>query len=480
VASSTIYQSIPGLTLGVLNQEFGQRGGRIRDGIPVLSPPAGVSPEALRQPAVFSNTSIHVVDPDWRTPKTNMWGLSLQREIGGRMVVELNYIGRRGVGLFGGYNVNQAEIFRNGFLDAFNTVKAGGESPLMNSLLDKDTRRRTGESGSAMVRRLFASTLSLNSVAGLAAAIATRTEGGRTLLDLSGFSPYFFFPYPQFAAGLNVLDANDFSTYHAFEAQVQRRYSNGLSYQVSYTWSKSLDTRSFDPAFTRVSTGAVQSASSTPFDLRNRRLNYARSDFDRRHVLQSYWVWELPFGSGRRWGSGWHSLVQRVLGGWDTAGNLVWQTGRPLTVYSGSNTVSNVVNSTANCNGCTPDMGKLFFDPASGTNFYMTQSQIGSAFNTTTNTRGQFSVPAPGQLGNLPRNFFVTPRFFNIDVTIAKRTRITERQNVEFRLEMQNALNHPSFGQPNSAIITSALFMRMRAAVVSGQRRMQLALKYNF
>jgi len=480
VVSSTIFQSTPGLTLGVLNQEFGQKGGRIRDGIPVLSPPAGVTPVQLRQPASFSNTSIHVIDPDWRAPKTNMWGLSIQRDIGWRMLVELNYIGRRGVGLFGGYNVNQVEIFRNGFLEAFNIVRAGGESTLMNALLQNDSRRRSGESGSQMVRRLYASTLNLGSVAALAAAIATRTEAGRPLVEIGGFSPYFFIPYPQFAGGLNVLDSNDFSTYHAFEAQVQRRHASGLSYQFSYTWGKSLDTRSFDPTFTRVSTGTVQSASSTPFDLRNRRLNYARSDFDRRHSLQGYWVWELPFGAGRHWGSNWHPILQHILGGWENSGILIWQSGRPFTVYAGSYTVSNVVSSPASCEGCKPDMGKLFLDPVSGTYYFMNQSQIGAAFDSATNRRGLFSIQPPGQLGNLPRNFFTHPQYFNIDLTIGKRTRITERQNIEFRLEMQNALNHPSFGQPNSMIITSALFMRMRAAVVSGPRRMQLALKYNF
>jgi len=66
-------------------------------------------------------------------------------------------------------------------------------------------------------------------------------------------------------------------------------------------WSKSIDTRSFDPTFTVV---AVQSspfgASSTPFDNDNRKRNYAPSDFDRTHVFQSIWTYEFPFGRGKR------------------------------------------------------------------------------------------------------------------------------------------------------------------------------------
>ena len=82
--------------------------------------------------------------------------------------------------------MNQAEIFSNGFLDAFRIVQGGGESPLMNQLVAPDSRRLAGESGSAMVRRLFASNLSLNSVAALAASLGQRIQGNRTLPELAG------------------------------------------------------------------------------------------------------------------------------------------------------------------------------------------------------------------------------------------------------------------------------------------------------
>jgi hypothetical protein len=111
VISSTIFQSMPGHTLAVINESFGRAGGRIRDGIPVLASPAGVTPETLRQPAAFSTAGIHVMDPDLKTPQTHMWGLSIQRELWKEMVVEVTYLGRHGVNLFGGYDVNQVNIF---------------------------------------------------------------------------------------------------------------------------------------------------------------------------------------------------------------------------------------------------------------------------------------------------------------------------------------------------------------------------------
>jgi hypothetical protein len=482
VLSSAIFPTQPGITLGVTDTQFGQGGGRISNGLPALAPPAGVTPVQLRQPASFSSNSITVTDPDMVNPKTHEWGLSVQREVGWDTVVQLNYIGRRGRNLYGGYNANQAEIFSNGFLDAFNVVKAGGESALVNQLLGPDPARRATETGSQEVRRLFLSDLKLNNVAGLASTLGRRTgAGGRPLVELSGLGPFFFFPYPQFAGGLLVLDSHDFSTYNGLEVVVEKRVSGGLNFQANYTLSKSLDTRSFDPAFTRVSTANAQSATSTPFDPRNRRLNYARSDFDRRHSFGAGVTYELPFGAGRRFGSGLRPAVERVIGGWSINSTVVLASGRPLTIYSGSNTFSSVVQSPADCDGCTPDMLKRLLDPAVGTEFYLTPGQRGVAFDPDTNTRGIFSVPEPGRLGNTGRNFFTLPRFFNMNVSIVKRTRINERHNIEYRLEMQNATNTPSFDVPDSSTITSNLFSRARSSnFFNAARKIQMALKYNF
>jgi hypothetical protein len=409
-----------------------------------------------------------VLDSSWRTPKTYQWGVSFQREIGFNSVFQVNYIGNRAVGLFGGYDVNQVDVFNNGFLDAFKVVQAGGESPLINNLLSSDTRRRATESGSQMVRRLFASALSLNSVAAVAADFAARLQAGVPAYVQAGFSPSFFKPYPQFGS-LFVLDSNDYSNYNALELQVQRRYRNGLSFQFSYTLSASRDTRSFDPAFTRVSTGSAQSASSTPFDLRDRSLNYAYSDFDSRHVFQGGFVAEIPIGRSHRWGSNWHPAVDRVLGGWEVAGVFRRQSGRPFTIYSGSNTVSNVVQSPADCNGCDPDMGEVRINPENGIPFFFSKGQI-----------EQFTVPEAGELGNTGRNAFRGPRRVNLDLMIGKRTRLTEGHDLEFRLEMTNATNTPSYGLPNSTVITSSEFGLLRNSFVSASRKIQLALKYNF
>ncbi|HXG56693.1 MAG TPA: hypothetical protein VNJ03_15050, partial [Vicinamibacterales bacterium] len=464
VLSSNIFQSIPGITTGVVNTAFGQAGGRLRDGLPALQPT--VSPADFLQPPAVSNNSSRVVDPNFQTPITHGWALSYQRQLFKRSLFEIAYVGRRAEHLFGAYNVNQAEIFDNGFLDAFNIVQAGGQSALINQLLTPDTRRRVDETGSEMVRRLFDSTLTLNSVAGLASALATRVEGGRTIAELSGLGPYFFYPYPQFLGGVNVIDSEDYSRYHALEMKLERRFSDGFSYLLGYTLARSKDTRSYDPTFTVVSTGFNQSASSTPFDIFNRDLNFALSDFDRTHVVQAQGVWELPFGQGRRFGGSVSKLTDVLIGGWTVSGQFVGQSGRPMTVYGGSNTLSNVVQTPANCTGCSPKFGEIHDE--GGLVWYFTPEE-----------RAKFTTPGPGEFGNTGRNFFRGPGSYFVNLSLAKRTKITGSQILEFRADSTNVTNHAVWGFP-TLVSTFTTFGRNRTPIGNNARKVMLGVKYYF
>jgi hypothetical protein len=484
VISSQIYNSIPGVVLGVSNSTFGQTGGpggvggRLRDNLPSITPPAGTRPVDFAQPAPVgaASTGITVMDPDFRSPMTNMWSLNFQRELPLGLVVEASYIGRRASSLFGAYNVNQIDIFRNNvdgenFLQAFNIVKAGGDSKLMNRLFGPDTRRQAAETGSQFVRRQFPNQIGLNNVANIALDASRRVQGGRTLIDLAGLSPFFFRPFPQFEA-LNVIDSNDFSTYHAAQVMVQRKFSKGLTFQGSYTFSKSLDTRSYDPAFTVVSGANNQSASSTPFNIYNRRLNYARSDFDQTHYFVGYAVWDLPFGKGQRWGAGAPPVIQQIIQGWNVNGVFSTSSGRPFTVYSGSNQIGDVNQVPANCNGCPRTMGDVNRTASNfgGVPGYFTAEEI-----------ARFSQPDAGTIGNTGRNYFNGPRRINLDMAFLKKTNLPFREGMtlELRFEFFNITNTPTFGLP-TATITSAVFGRIRDSVISESRKVRIGAKINF
>jgi hypothetical protein len=499
--SSAVFQGMPGLTAQVTDQAFGGGGGRLSALTPaelnaIFDSYIGGSntPTSLRQPPHFGQNSITVVDPNWRPPQTYMWSLGIQRELPQKFVLELNYIGRKGVHLYGAYDANQAKIRGNGFLDAFNTVAAGDDSPLMNQLLA--SKVAAGLNGSQWLRAIsdpnnttyydpgnpYSKYFSAGAVAGLAA-----TAQGDGLPVSTNLGSTFFYSYPQFSGsfpsspgGFTVLDSHDFSTYHALQTEVRRAFSNGFTFQASYVWSKSIDTRSFDPTFTTV---GVQSspfgASSTPFDLDNRKLNYAPSDFDRTHVFQSIWVYELPFGHDKRFGRTSSGLIDRLISGWQIGGFGIVESGRPTTVYSNSNdyTLSSIVRTVANCTSCSPHMFHIHRDADTGLLTYLTTDQI-----------NKFSTPGPGQFSNVGRNYFRLAGYRNLSMSLAKTTRIREGHELELRLEVQNVPNavhydEPGsnrYGNPDIGIVDPLIVVEDGRGLTSDPRKMQFSARYTF
>jgi len=250
--------------------------------------------------------------------------------------------------------------------------------------------------------------------------------------------------------------------------KLEKRYSDGYSYLFAYTLAQSKDTRSYDPVFTVVSTGNAQSASSTPFDIKNRSLNYALSDFDRRHVLSATFVYELPFGRDKRLGKGAGGVVNQIIGGWQVAGQGFWESGRPFTVYAGTNTLSNIVQTPANCGGCSSDLGSPYDDAATGLKWFFTEED-----------RAKFSAPGAGQFSDVGRNAFTGPSQFNMNLSLLKRFVMPHRQTLEFRADATNVTNTVAFAAP-TAVTTSTTFGRIGFSTVSGSRKIQLGLKYTF
>lgn len=490
LASSAVFPNIPGNTFACNESNCiaavpAGEARRIRFGLPALVPPT--TPAALRQPPAFSTNSLTVFDPSVRSPKTNQWSLSVQRELGNGFVFEGNYIGRRGVGLYGAYDVNQVNVFATDarcpgqtFLDAFNLMRAGGNSCLGNLLFTGNVANNTG---SASFRSTFSSELTQGSVASAALLMSQRVVGGARQILTNGFAHSFFQPYSQFTGAMNVVDTNDFSTYHGMELQVTRRVGQGLLMQMAYTLSKSMDTRSFDPTFTVVArttsaSNASPSGQNTPLDIRNRRLNYAPSDFDRRHALQGYVVYDLPVGRNRRFLKDAPGIVNQILGGWEVASSIILQSGRPFTVYGGAFTVSNAVLSPANCTGdCSASISGVVQN--AGTTFIFSPDEI-----------ARFTTPNPGELGNTGRNAFTGPKFFNLDMTLRKKFMFSESKNLEFRADINNLTNTPSFefpisstssiGSASGGTPTNSTFGRIRDSVNSNARRIQLGIRFNF
>ena len=471
--SSAIFPNSPGTTAAnVLNfNTAASTDVRLRDGAPSLALPASVSPLSRRTPPFPSTATIEILDPDFKTPTTYMFSAGIQREIGRGVVVQVEYVGRAGRNLIGGYERNQVDIFDNGFLEAFRVARAGGVSPLIEQLTAPV--RSAGQTGTQYLQSNFATNFSRNAVAAIAASLNNTfvTSGGvtRNLSEAAGLGQFFFTPYPQFQGGMQIIDSNSFSNYHGAVFQLQRRFAQGLDFSVSYVFSKSLDDKSYDPTFTRISSGNTQSAQSTPFDPENRKLNYGISDFDRTHVLQGSVIYELPFGPGKRFGRNVNGFLARLIGGWTYATTFVYQSGLPFTPVSGTNTYSNRISSRPNYSG-TNFNPRYTVDPATGNMFLFTPEE-----------RAQFSLPGPGEIGNVGRNSFRLPPFFNMDASLIKRIAIKEDMNLELRADASNLTNTPYFGFPSSGVtLTSGATFSRNLTTESFARVVQVAIKFNF
>ncbi len=477
--AANIFQNAPGnTTLASEGGAFGQGGGLLRNIAPVLAglaPSATATPSALRTPAAFSTNSITLLDPALRYPEVHSWVLSFQRDLWKDTVLEVNYIGKRGLHLFGGYDSNQVNLnatdprcpgqtFLQAFAAAQNTANTqvclagylvGGADTVANTTLFRSTAQ--------FQTQLSASQ---NAAASVAQTLSQRT--GTQSLATNGFSPNFFQRFTQFTGAVNVLDSNDVSRYNGLEVMLKRRLKNGVNYQLGYTLSKSTDTRSFDPTFSTVSRANAQSASSTPFDINNRKLNNAWSDFDRRHAFQGTFVYELPFGTGKMFASGASRIVDNIIGGWQIAGAFNVASGRPFTVYSGFLSYSNVNQSTANCGGCARDVGKLVQE--SGTNFF---------FDATTRALFTSNLTTAGSNGTTGRNYFLAPRQYQLDASFSKQFKIRENVYFDLRADTRNLTNTPNFDLPTFTV-SSGTFGRIRDGVINTGRKVQISGKISF
>jgi hypothetical protein len=488
--SSTVFQGLPGLTYQVTNSTVGQdsfgttsvQGVRAKNWV---APTPTATPQALTTPPAYSANSLTVSDPHMQTPTVAQWGFSIQHELLKNTVLTVSYIGNHGTHLYGGYDSNQVDFRSNGFLDAFKAAQNGVDTPLMTQIASGDTRNTAHLGGVAYLKANYASTVQTapfktNDVGGLANSLATRLQSATTanpngvpLTVASGLSPTFFKPYPQYLGGVFVLQSRDYSNYNGLQIQIEKRFSNGFLITANYTYSKTMDVRSYDPAFTTVATGSTQSASGTPFDYHTPRLNYAASDLDNTHVLNGYFVYDLPFGHGRTFGSKWNRLVDGVVGGWRISGDGYLQSGRPITFFAGYNTFSGSVQTPPSCLGsCNAHMGNIHVE-SSGQTYYFTAAQ-----------RAQFFVPDAGAFSNEGRNFFRQNHVWQADTTLSKSFRSFREQYLEFRLEAQNVFNVVTYDTFGSQSIQSTSFTRLNPAsdgVLNNlPRKVQLSAKYVF
>ncbi len=243
------------------------------------------------------------------------------------------------------------------------------------------------------------------------------------------------------------------SRYNALTVRLTKNFSQGFSMLLSYTYSKEMEFN-----------GGDSSEITLLQDANNPRSDYSVGDIDVPQQLVISPIWQLPFGSGRHILNH-QGLVNALAGGWEVAGILAFQNGLPYTVYSAddfSNSGSASPRPDRICSGAGPRTVEQWFN----TSCFNTDALALSLANGTP------------RFGNASRNILFGPGINRWDVSFIKRDRITERIALEFRAQLFNVFNHPSFGAPAATVNTGDF--GLIESQTGSPRDIQFGLKLSF
>jgi hypothetical protein len=459
-------------------------------------------------PASF-NTSLNDFAPNLKVGYVQSWNIGWQRQLGRNSVVEFRYTGNHGVHLWRQWNLNEANIVENGFLNEFKTaqnnlrIARGGDITRNTGVTNWGNQGLAGQLPVPILQTAIGNTTDLTTAnylmlgqAGTSAnSIATNATRMNNLTSKLNMPVNMFFVNPTVGNGGSYIVTNDGSSYYdALQIEMRRRLSAGLSAQGSYVWSKSL------------ANGATNSniSYSAPTTIRNWSIDKGPSGYDLRHALKGNWIYEMPFGRGQRFlGSVGNPVLRKVLEGWETAGVVRVQSGLPFYISSLGTFNQNgngitLYNMTAGDLQHMVNIRKTTGSDLKGIVYFLPQSLIDNtqaAFNVGGKTPANvdptkpYIGPAPvGQLGwrgLLRQNW---NRFF--DASLVKRTTIRESINVEFRATALNVFNMTNFGTASSGTNynnigsafgqVSGAYRDISGTVEPGGRILEFMLRVNF
>jgi hypothetical protein len=284
-------------------------------------------------------------------------------------------------------------------------------------------------------------------------------------------------PYPQYCDALQGLNENHGkSMYNSLQLKLEKRYANGIYALVSYTLSKTMESASLSTQRDAVQWSGLSGVIS-PFE---RDRNYVISSTDTPHVLSAAFVYELPFGAGKKFGSDANGLVNALIGGWEASTIYRYSSGLPI-FFRSANFCNVPSQFRAGCIPAIINPDALFaqdkgsFDPNKGPLFNKDAFEPVSAFN--------FYTGRGNRVEESVRGF----SYKNQDITFMKNTRLPGGTNLQLRFEVFNMWNWHAFtisGDINEPLafntdISSPDFGRWTGAVTE-PRTMQLAVRFEF
>jgi outer membrane receptor protein involved in Fe transport len=338
------------------------------------------------------------LDPNMRLPYAQDWNFSVERSFGPGWLLDIGYVGTKGTKL-------------PRFIEADPAVYIPGQSTEDN----------------VNQRRLYS---------------------GCTLAQ----------PSNCIYGSIGLISSIANSNYNALQSSLQKRFSHGLEFLASYTYSKTLDdVSSFNITGSSPQLVAGENdLAQDPFDL---EAEYGRSLFDARQRFVLSYLWQVPL-----WKQS-HNWYEYALGNWQVNGIVAASTGTPFTVYDSSD---------PSLEGQSPEISGFYGDRP---------NLVGNPNNGPKTPQDWFNLLAfqrvmqPGQFGSAGRNIVQAPGIAEWDFSLFKDFRLAEAKTLEFRAEVFNILNRPNFGVPVDDI-NSPSFGQIQSA--SAPRLIQLALKFLF
>jgi hypothetical protein len=270
---------------------------------------------------------------------------------------------------------------------------------------------------------------------------------------------------PWATANIRYSESIGWSNYNALEMKVQKRFSQGLTTLLAYTWSKSLDTSSgFFSAENGSGGGSVVQNYFAP------NSNYGPSGYDIPQVLVWSTNYQLPFGRSRKYFSS--GLLANILGGWDMNYVFMARSGQPYTLVA-TGDIANISGS----KGATGNYGRpnLIGNPNTACTVG-TETWNPGTYKCQFNPAA-FAVPS-GAYGNLGKMTFRNEPFYNLDLSVNKNFSLGERRSLQLRFEGFNVLNFQILGTPNTILGQSNT--GQVSGVTSTPRQLQIAAKITF
>jgi len=417
----------------------------------LINPPSYTT--QVSESSQFAQNGLEGMDPNIKQPYTESWNFGIQRALGRSNAIEVRYVGNRGIHQWMVLNLNEVNIFENGFLAQFQKAQAAlsanggnsfqgpaGSTPIFDTAFQDNPAAGYSDGG-------LINDLTHGSVGSMANALAQPFgDTGQYFCNLTQFTPCQTNtgysgsggPYPsnlfqanpyQAGRGVGYLTAAGYSNYNALEVEFRQQNWHGMHFNVNYTWSRSL-------------------GMNTQYTLRNLALAYGPTGSDIHHVVHVIGTYDLPFGKGKMFLNG-NPWLDRAVGGWTLGTTNTYQSGAPFQIAGGNQTFNNLFDGGLNLTGVTAKQLQhaMHFHSVPGNSFaqyWIDPKYISSGVG----TNPAFLSPnsTPGTVGT--RYWFWGNSVFlpNTNISVTKSVPLAREMRFSLQAEILDAFNHPVWG----------------------------------